>query len=287
MWYFTEIADWWEGKRKETDSILDRWVEDSGYSQRAMIVAATTKALTVFGTGFVDILRIGDGIRGGTLKGAGVDTLRFVAIFPFGKAARTLESVRGVTRAKLIVDTGGPHCFWIASAKALAQTGHKFRGKLFVSVEDLARPLGMSMNNLWKIPDLHTGIACLRMIGARVGAIRRVSTEKDIMRMVPHDGSVVMIAVDVIEQGIVAQKHAFYAFRTVFGQVRYMDRTVGNINPSVYRSISEIVSEYRKVTAFVPQQAAVLHNVYAKSVGHDIPRLAIPVLGVIATEDGQ
>jgi len=111
-----------------------------------MIVAATMKALTVFGAGFVDILRIGDGVRAGTLKGAGVDALRFVTIFPFGKAAKTLASVQGVTRAKLIADVHGPHCFWAASAKALAQTGHKFRSKLFVSVEDLARPLGMSMN---------------------------------------------------------------------------------------------------------------------------------------------
>lgn len=121
MWYFTEIADWWEGKRKETDAILDRWVEDSGYSQGAMIIAATTKALTTFGAGFVDILRLGDGIRAGTLKGAGVDTLRFVAIFPFGKAAKTLKSVRGVKRAKVIIDIPGPHCFWVASAKALTQ----------------------------------------------------------------------------------------------------------------------------------------------------------------------
>jgi|GEM_PF-3766567 len=32
MQYFIEVADWWEGERKETDAILDCWVEDSGYS---------------------------------------------------------------------------------------------------------------------------------------------------------------------------------------------------------------------------------------------------------------
>jgi len=287
MWHFTEIADWWESKRRETDSILDRWVEDSGYSQRAMIVAATTKALTTFGAGFVDILRIGDGIRGGTLKGAGVDALRFVAIFPFGKAAKTLASVRGVTRAKVIADIDGQHCFWVASAKALAQTGHKFRGKLFVSVGDLAKSLGMSMNNLWAIPNLHTGMSYLRMIGARVGVIRRVSNEKDIARMVPHDGSVVMISVHLKEKGGGIDGHAIYAFRTVFGQIRYMDRTVKRATPSVYKSIAEIVSGYEDITAFVPYQAVVLHNVFAKSVRHDIPRLVVPVLGIIATEDEQ
>lgn len=55
-------------QRRETDFVLDRWVEDSGYNQGAMIVAATTKALTIFGAGFVDIPSLGDGVRAGTLS---------------------------------------------------------------------------------------------------------------------------------------------------------------------------------------------------------------------------
>lgn len=285
MWCFTEIADWWEGKRAETDKILDHWVEDSNYDQGVMIVASTTKAFNTIGAGFVDILRLGDGIRGGTLKGVGVDTLRVVAIFPFGKAARTLKSVQGLSRAKIIVDTGGPNCFWVASAKALAQISQKFKGRLFASVEDVAKAVGMPMNSLWKIPNLSTGMSYLQRMGARIGAIRTVSTEKDIMSMVPRDGSVVMIAMHVMKKGRVVGGHAIYAFRTVFGQIQYMDRTVGKIIPSVYKSIAEIVPCYPGVTAFVPYQAGILHNVFAKSVVHDIPKLVIPVLGVVATED--
>jgi methionine synthase I (cobalamin-dependent) len=197
--------------------------------------------------------------------------------------------LRGLARAKIIVDTGGPNCFWVASAKAFAQIGQKSKGRLFVSVEDVAKALGMPMNNLWTVPNLNAGMLWLRTIGARIGAIRTVSNEKDIIRMVPHDGSVVMIAVDVLKNGRLIDGHAIYAFRNVFGQVRYMDRTVGTVfstgTQKMFMSIDEIANLYQKT--FVPRQAAVLHNVFAKSFAHDLPRLAIPALGVSASEDKQ
>ena len=127
MWYFTEVADWFEKNRSETDEILDQWVEDSNYSTGSMVAASTTKAFTTFGAGFVDLLRLGDGVKEGTLKGVGTDALRFVAVFPVGKAVNMIKSAKGVSVAKLIADTGGPNCFWIASAKALRHVGQNLR----------------------------------------------------------------------------------------------------------------------------------------------------------------
>ena len=71
MLYFTDIANWFDKNRVETDRILDKWVEDSNYNQGIMLVAATTHALTTFGAGFVDLLRLGDGVREGGLSGWG------------------------------------------------------------------------------------------------------------------------------------------------------------------------------------------------------------------------
>jgi hypothetical protein len=87
MWILTDVADWWDKKNQQSEAVLDQFVADSGYSQGAMIVAAGAHAFTTFGAGFVDVLRLGDGIKKGTLAGAGTDALRFAAIFPFGKAA--------------------------------------------------------------------------------------------------------------------------------------------------------------------------------------------------------
>jgi hypothetical protein len=178
MWYFTEVADWFEKNRAESDNILDRWVEDSNYNTGVMIAASTTKSLTTFGAGFVDLLRLGDGIKEGTLKGVGTDTLRFVAVFPVGKAASTLKSAKGLSAAKFIVDTGGPNCFWVASAKALRQVGQKYKGRLLIGVEDLANALGMPSNALWVIPNLSTGMSYLRRLGAKTGAITKVTGAK-------------------------------------------------------------------------------------------------------------
>jgi hypothetical protein len=146
-----------------------------------------------------------------------------------------------------------------------------------VSVEDVAKALGMPMNNLWTVPNLNMGMHWLRTVGARIGAIRTVSNEKDIIRMIPHDGSVVMIAVRVIRKGNIGG-HAIYAFRNIFGLVRFMDRSVGTVFPTgtqgIFKSIDEIAPLYE--ATLVPYQAAVLHNVFAKSFAHELPRLAMP-----------
>jgi len=289
MWIFTDIADWFEEQRKQSDAILDQWVEESDYSQGVMIAAATTKAFTTFGAGFVDLLRIGDGVKEGTAKGIGTDALRVVAVLPVGKVAQMLKSVKGVARAKLIVDTGGPNCFWVASAKALSQIGQKTKGKIFASVDDIAKAIGMPMNNLWVIPNLLTGMTYLTKLGAKVGPIKQVGNLAGIAKMAPKDGSVVMIAVKVMSKNVELGRHAIYAFRDVMGRMRFFDRTVGaklagNATRGVYNSIDEIAPVYG-ATHLIPYEASVIVNVFVKSPAHELPRLVIPVLGVMSTEN--
>jgi len=288
MWYLTEAAEWFERQRNESNEILDSWVEKSGYSVGSMAVASVTKAVMTFGAGFVDLLRIGDGVKEGSLKGVGVDALRALAIFPVGKAFGLLKTARGVTPAKFVIDTGGPNCFWVASAKALRQMGHSYKGRLLVGVDQLASALGMPMNSLAVIPSLSVGMAFLRRLGAKTGIINKVASPQDIARLLPRDGSVVMLAVHVMKGGRIIGGHAIYAFRNALGQVRYMDRTVGTKFAvggvqGVFKSVDEIAPLYG-ASALVPYEAAVLQNVFARSVAHEAPRLFIPVLGVIAED---
>lgn len=285
MWYFTEIAEWFDGQRKQTDTVLDKWVEDSQYDQGVMFAAATTKAFTTIGAGFVDLLRLGDGVKEGSLKGLGTDALRIVAIFPVGKTTQMIKSVKGVARAKLIIDTGGPNCFWIASAKAFSQIGQKNKGKLFASVDDIAKSLGMPMSNLFKIPNLRVGMAYLARLGAKVGAVKKISNITDINKILPRDGSVVMLAVKVMSGNVVRAGHAIYAYRDSFGRVRYFDRTVGSkYRQGVFKSIDDIAPLYG-ATNLIVYEAAVLKNVFIKTPIHELPLLAIPILGVMAREE--
>jgi len=288
MWHFTEVADWFEKNRAQSDEILDQWVEESNYNKGIMIAASTTKALTTLGAGFVDLLRLGDGVKEGSLEGVGTDALRFVAIFPVGKATSMIKSAKGISAAKFIADTGGPNCFWVASAKALRQVGQKYKGRLLIGVDDLAKALKMPAQNPWIIPSLTTGISYLQRLGAKTGGIKKVATTKDIVKILPRDGSVVMIAVNVMKDDKIVAGHAIYAFRNLFGQVRFMDRTVGRAIRSgtqgVYKNIEELAPVYG-ANALIPYEAAILHNVFVKSVLHEIPRLVIPILGVMATEE--
>jgi len=274
MWYFTEVADWFEKNRLESDDILDKLVEDSDYHTGVMVAASTTKALMTVGAGFVDLLRLGDGIREGSLKGVGTDALRFVAVFPVGKAVSFIKSANGLTAAKFIADTGGPNCFWVASAKALRQVGHKINGRILVGVDDLAASLKMPMNALWTIPNLTTGMSYLSRLGARTGSITKVSTSRDIARILPTDGSVVIIAVHVVTNGKIVGGHAIYAYRNTFGQMRFMDRTVGRAIKSgtqgIYKSIDELAPIYG-ASSIIPYEASVLYNVFVKSVLHEAP----------------
>jgi hypothetical protein len=287
MWYLTDIAEWFEKNKSRSELILDQWVEDSGYSNSTMIAASTTKAFMTVGSGLVDLLRIGDGVKEGTLRGAGEDTLRLVAIFPVGKSISLLKSYRGTIKAKFVLDTGGPNCFWIASAKGLAQINHSHNGKVLASVTDVAKALGMDMNALWRIPNLATGISFLKRLGAQVGSIRKVTSLEDIAKFTPRDGSIVMTAVRIIRDGQVIGGHAVYVFRNTLGQIRIMDRSVGQVingsTQGVFKSFDDFSHLYR-ADKIVPYEAAVVKNIFSKSILHDTPKLLIPVLGVMAEE---
>jgi hypothetical protein len=71
----------------------------------------------------------------------------------------------------------------------------------------------MSIDRLWIIPKLATGIFYLERIGAKAGTVKAASTAAEIVGMVPRDGSVVIIAVHLIKGSRVIAKHAVYAFK--------------------------------------------------------------------------
>jgi hypothetical protein len=104
-WIFTDIADWFDQQKRQANRALDSAVETSGYNQGVMLVAAGTHAAMEFGGAFVDILRLGDGVRAGGLGGWGKDALRMVAIFPVGKAAQMMKTMKGTKAAQVVVDS--------------------------------------------------------------------------------------------------------------------------------------------------------------------------------------
>ncbi|MHC1551027.1 hypothetical protein [Phyllobacterium sp. K27] len=135
-----------------------------------------------FGSGFVDVLRMGDGVAKGTAAGLGQDALRFS---PVGKAAQMFKAAKGTALAKVIVDINPSAgiCAWVASAKALTQIGGKIGSKLFITVDDLAKAIGVNVRHLSGLTMEQIKIVLTKM-GARVGAVRVVKSEQEVARMV-------------------------------------------------------------------------------------------------------
>jgi hypothetical protein len=70
--------------------------------------------------------------------------------------------------------------------------------------------------------------------------------------------------------------------------IRFFDQTVGSkfggTARGVFGSVDEI-APYYGASSIVPYEASTLKNVYLKSVGFEMPRLVIPILGVMAEEN--
>lgn len=99
------------------------------------------------------------------------------------------------------------------------------------------------------------------------------------------DGRVLMIVVHFTgKRGFQDGRHAIYAFRNAMGQVRYMDRTVGSHTSVAYGKMEELLKVYTNFSAITPVEAAVLDNLFAKTVGAGIEKFFIPILGVVAEE---
>jgi len=275
MWVFTDAANWWDKQRNESESFLEEFVKDNP-NQFGVIVATAVHTSMVLGSGIVDLLRLGDGISQGTTKGFAQDGLRLLGIAgPAGKGIQLLKSQLNTNVAKLVVDNGGPICSWVASTKALAQTGHKSGKKIFAAVDDLAKAVGVSVQQIGGI-SINAMAVNLLKIGAKVGQVKAVTSTREIVKILPRNGSVILVSLRGMKNNTQIGGHAVYFFRDIHGKVKIMDRT------GVYNSLDELAVMYGQVDQFIPRAATTIQNIYAKLV---MPKgsfvLTIEVLGVV------
>jgi len=221
MWVFTEIANWWEEHRRSAGLSLEEYVENNP-NQFAIIVATTTYTSMVIGSGVVDVLRLGDGVSEGNWKGVASDGLRLLGVAgPVGKGVQLLKEARHTRLARLIADPGGPCCGWVASTKALVQTGNRVNGRLLASVEDLAKALGVPMHQAG--PLTLEGVASnLRALGANVGIVKKAQHIDDVARDLPRDGSAAIVGIRGYSRGQ-GVGHAVYVFKDLSGCTKVMD----------------------------------------------------------------
>lgn len=150
MWVFTEVADWFDKTRADNekwiDSELQPWVattlyDDSPWYRNVGIWTASgtlyalNKFTTTVAAGFVDVLRLGDGVQEGGW-GYGKDALRLLMVIgPALRGARWAVSlIPAVDETPLV-----GNCSWIAATRIARWTGVK----PFAALGDLAKAQGL------------------------------------------------------------------------------------------------------------------------------------------------
>ena len=219
MWLFTDLADWWDEKKKESSEYLHEFVDHHPHWW-AIAIAGTVETTMRLGAGFVDVLRLGDGItKEGGWRGVLHDGLRLLSI-----AGPVAKVGRGIARF-LVSDVDGGVCAWVSATQALRQTGTK----ALATIDDLVIATGRtpgptSMPVLEKI---------LEAAGATIKRLPRPSNMAAVKELAAaHPDGVVMVNLRwtrlVLEEGKIVEKeavHTVYAYRKLFGGVKIVDRT--------------------------------------------------------------
>jgi hypothetical protein len=180
-----------------------------------------------------------------------------IFVGPLGRALRVTRSAANARAAAAIANVPGRNCAWNAATKALRHIGQRFGGKPVMALEDLAKALGRRVPALGKVKSLEQLLADLRGLGVRIRSIVKTPTMKVAERMVPHDGSVVLVNLEGVRNGVRAGGHCVYLFRDLAGRVRIADRY------GVFENIEQLAKRYAsKFDSFRPLKAAVVENLF-------------------------
>jgi len=208
----SDIADWWSEQHRTSRRELDEFVDEHP-NWFGIIVAGTTATAMDLGAGLVDVLRLGEGIAEGGLKGVVQDGLRLLQLAPaVGKLSR-------FALARVLVDPGGGICTWVGAAKALRQVGVK----AFASVDDLARAGGFQSIQQLGGAYVYQLTPLLQKLGARVTSLGTPAS-LEAVNVAVRGESVVLFSVQWSRAGQQVG-HTLYAFRDLIGRLRYADRT--------------------------------------------------------------
>ena len=233
-----ELAAWWEEQKRESESALEDWVGENP-QWWAIGIAGTVQTTMDIGQGYVDVLRLGEGVEGGTAGGYVQDGLRVLAIAgpvakAAGQASRAITPLLRAGNLRLAAQVSGVTgpCTFQAVNNAMAITR---RRNLFLTVDDMAKALGRPLSSLAKtesgafklgawIDDL---LPAIRAAGGRVKEIKGLSRIEQVITVAGRETGPVIFAISTTVKNAAGQTkdilHTVIAFRTPGGGVRYAD----------------------------------------------------------------
>jgi hypothetical protein len=294
MWVFTEVADWFDKTRGDTDAIVDQnlqpwvastlyedhsWYRNAGVYFAAGTLYALNKFTTTVASGFVDVLRVGDGFKEGGW-GYGKDALRLLMfVGPAFRGARY-----GLSLVKS-VDIGGPICTWVAAARLLRLTGGWF--KVSTKLSDVARNAGIGVEATGRIWPREL-VPTLRLMGSNAKEVDLLAesgwstvnlfgkgaatTDKALRQVVSaNPNGAVMFSVRWTTAAGESVGHTMVAFRDALGRFAILDRVGG----SAVRSLAKLTGRYGAefATATVDGAAVVVQDGIAVQSLNTVPTL--------------
>jgi hypothetical protein len=230
MWIFTEIADAFDKSRAEENAWVSTelrlwtrskiyadspWYRNVAVYEADGVLYAVNKLSTSLASGFIDVLRVGDGIREGGW-GYGKDALRLlIFVTPILRLARWfLSLVAAVDVAPLM-----GNCTWVAVTRLLRLTGVR----PLMQLEQVARAAGMAIAETGGAyaKDLLNVMQILG-VAAREGApVANLGELAELVTRNPR--AVIMFTVQWMRRGQEVL-HTLLATRGVWGGLRIIDR---------------------------------------------------------------
>jgi hypothetical protein len=238
---FGEIADSFDARVEEAIRELDWWVDQYRRDDDSMVdyyaaaaVSSVTQSFMQFASGFVDVLRLGEGVQEGSWSGLGEDALRLLVVA--GPAVRyTLGGTR-LLRVLAVESQIGYQttCTWISTTRAAREAGH-----LFVTIDELARAVGLSR----LVNALRTGRASGTSIG-QIYQIHRVLTNTLRIRSIEHS----ITSYDDLWRLVESSPRNTFVFG-IRGHGMYATARRGAVSlidtdGRVFRSISQLLEHY-------------------------------------------
>ena len=266
MWVLTDVANWYDKQRKDNATWLESVMDHASYDFLGAVVYTLAGAGYVlnglpgaFAGGFVDVLRLGDGVKEGGW-GYGKDALRLLIVA--GPALRLARY--GLVMVAVVDETPAVgNCLWVQGAQALRLTGTRH----FARVADLAGAAGIAVTETgggstsWMLP-------LLRTLGADARSAGTVVSFEEVANLArSNPNGIVIFGVRFARSNgayLANEGHALIA-RSVGGTVFIFDRS-----GKVYSSLKELAVLYGAapemgLTIFAQEAPLVVNN--ARIVG--------------------
>ncbi len=234
----SDLADWWDKQKRETEGILTEWVQDNP-QWWAIGVAGSVQTAMDLGAGFVDVLRLGKGVAEGTWKGAGQDALRLLMLLgPLVKAgaltSRFLTPLLNSGNLRLAIQVAGVDgpCTFQAVNNAVSIMKAK---NIFVTVADMAAAAGRDLSQLAKAASGDYQLAAwvdelvpyIRQLGIRVREVSGLAKVEQVVALAKNESAPVIFAIRTTVRNAAGATeeilHSVIAMRTPTGAVRFAD----------------------------------------------------------------